>query len=1054
VSFSTLPAPPPLLRFGVSPTKTSTLPPPPPLWRASKAPSPPKQGQWIHLLPASPSLTPLPSPKDQHQSQPIPVHVSSTLSDRHRSKASGVSLSNLIHIVTLSSDTVPSQRNVKVGLFNCQSIGTREKRAAVSHFVSDSNLDIMFLTETWLKSHGDEAKCVDATPQGFTLKSFPRSTRGGGLAFLYMSSLQPFITISDSFPFSHKSFELAVLILTLQSADIHFHLLYRPPPNKRNQLSDSLFMEEFQELLDTCNCRRGKYIFLGDFNFHFDSDAHSARVKDLATQYDLTQTVSEATHRSGHIIDWVLHRESDQLVQSTCVSLDLSSDHYTVMCELNVTKPKCAPAATVRRNIRAIDRNKFRSDIKRVLSEHPDLTVSFFNSELRALLDKHAPATKCTLRPSKSEPWFTPEVTSAKKERRKAERAFRKSGLTVHSEIYKAKRSAATYAVLKAKTDFYSAKVLESDTSKKLFSVTNRLLGKPSASPLPTNIPALELPNAFSEFFTSKIVHIRQALDSMNPTHIPTTPPLVETPLACFQPVSESAVLDIIKRSPPKSCSLDPIPTTLLLECIEELLTPLTTIINHSLETGIFPSEFKTAVVKPLIKKTSLDPNQLKNYRPVSNLSFVSKILEKTVLKQLSAHLQANNLMHPLQSAYRVGHSTETALVRVVSDLLTAADNSQVSALVLLDLSAAFDTVDHNIMLHRLENYFGLAGTALHWFRSYLTSRKQLISVFDIQSNLAHLEFGVPQGSVLGPMLFTLYTQPLSQIFSKHSVNHHMYADDTQLQKSSPPSEIALAIVGIESCVNDVSNWMAENKLQLNSGKTEAILNGAKLLNDPPISLSICQAPIVFTDTVRNLGVYLDSDLQMREHVSIVCRAAFLELRRIGTIRHVLSSDATCKLVVSLVLSRLDYCNALLAGLPQSLIQKLQRVQNCAARLVLRVPRREHVTPLLRMLHWLPVEARIIYKISCLCFHAINTSTPSYLSELLHMYCPSRTLRSSSDTCRLRIPVCKYKTKGDRAFCHVGPSTWNSLPLELRTLKDVTSFKSKLKTYLFEKYLA
>ncbi|WP_419638839.1 hypothetical protein, partial [Thiolapillus sp.] len=225
---------------------------------------------------------------------------------------------------------------------------------------------------------------------------------------------------------------------------------------------------------------------------------------------------------------------------------------------------------------------------------------------------------------------------------------------------------------------------------------------------------------------------------------------------------------------------------------------------------------------------------------------------------------------------------------------------------------------------------------------------------------------------------------------------------------------------------------MTENKLQLNADKTETMLFNSSKLKHPPAPLSICQATISFSDSVRNLGFYLDKDLSMKEHINFICKTAFLEIRRISTIRHYLTDDATKTLVVSLVLSRIDYCNSLLAGLPQSLVGKLQRVQNCAARLVVRAPPHVHITPILRHLHWLPVRARISYKTACLCFNAITSSTPAYLSDLLHLYSPSRSLRSSADTRLLKIPLYKCKTKGDRAFSYFGPSVWNSLPLHIR----------------------
>ena len=187
----------------------------------------------------------------------------------------------------------------------------------------------------------------------------------------------------------------------------------------------------------------------------------------------------------------------------------------------------------------------------------------------------------------------------------------------------------------------------------------------------------------------------------------------------------------------------------------------------------------------------------------------------------------------------------------------------------------------------------------------------------------------------------------------------------------------------------------------------------------------------------------------MKEHISFICKTAFLEIRRISAIHHYLTYHATKTLVVSLVLSRIDYCNSLLAGFPQSLVGKLQRVKSSVARLVVRVLPQVYITPILRHLHWLPVRARISHKTACLCFKAITSSTSAYLSDLLHLYSPSRSLRSRADTRLLKIPLRKCKTKGDRAFSYFGPSVWNSLPLYIRDATTIDTLKSSLKSYLF-----
>ena len=212
------------------------------------------------------------------------------------------------------------------------------------------------------------------------------------------------------------------------------------------------------------------------------------------------------------------------------------------------------------------------------------------------------------------------------------------------------------------------------------------------------------------------------------------------------------------------------------------------------------------------------------NYRPVSNLSFLSKILEKVVASSLNSHINSSHTSNDYPSAYRKFHSTETALLKIHNDILSSMDDGRVTALTLLDLSAAFDTIDHTILLRRLGNWFGVSGKALDWFKSYLTGRRQRIKLGNCLSSRSDLSFGVPQGSVLGPLLFTLYTTPLSSLVSGHAIPHHLYADDSQLYVSFSSGDSAAALNGLRSCLASVQSWMSTNKL--NPDKTEFLLIG------------------------------------------------------------------------------------------------------------------------------------------------------------------------------------------------------------------------------------
>ncbi len=377
-------------------------------------------------------------------------------------------------------------------------------------------------------------------------------------------------------------------------------------------------------------------------------------------------------------------------------------------------------------------------------------------------------------------------------------------------------------------------------------------------------------------------------------------------------------------------------------------------------------------------------------------------------------------------------------------------DKRKISALILLDLSAAFDTIDHSILLTRLSRTFGLSGTALSLLTSYLSGRTQSISVNSHLSDPSPLLTGVPQGSVLGPLLFSLYTTPISFIFTNTPVSFHLYADDTQLYISFSSCDSAYNLSLLSSTLDEVYSWLISNRLSVNPTKTEYLLLGtpqqrAKLTSS---SLTFHGQQLTPSTQVRNLGVVFDPDLSYQNHISKICSTSFYHIRQIRQIRSSLDTNSTILLANALVSSQLDYCNSLYYGLPTSSINRLQRVQNALARVVYpNIKRNCHITPTLRRLHWLPVSERIKFKIAFLTFKTLKVNQPSYLSNLLTPYTPTRNLRSSD--LNLLSPPDVRSANGRRSFLYAAPTIWNSLPVSLRNCSSLDTFHAKLKTILF-----
>ena len=402
-------------------------------------------------------------------------------------------------------------------------------------------------------------------------------------------------------------------------------------------------------------------------------------------------------------------------------------------------------------------------------------------------------------------------------------------------------------------------------------------------------------------------------------------------------------------------------------------------------------------------------------------------------------------------------HSTETGLLKVFSDVCHAIDEGNVCLLGLLDLSAAFDTVDHEILIRRLKSTFGIDGLVLQWLYSYLSDRMQTVRVGGKCSGLSKVPHGIPQGSVLGPLLFILYSSPVADIISKHGLMSHSYADDTQIYFYCKPEQMSDLANKFGECTLELEAWMASNRLKLNCEKTEILWRRSRYQKFRPNSIpsvSVGVSSVEPANGARNLGVYFDINLNMKQHINNVCRQCYFQLRQLRVIRKTLPQSVVKTLLHAFVSSRLDYCNSLFYGLPNCEIKKLQSVQNAAARLFGGLRKFDHITPVLKNdLHWLPITSRIDYKIALLVFKSLHNLAPSYLPEMFKQAEHSEFLsrnRSASygDLIQPRWNTVAY---GHRDFRYSSVNVWNKLSMTIRKCTSVTTFTKELKTYLFRR---
>jgi hypothetical protein len=401
----------------------------------------------------------------------------------------------------------------------------------------------------------------------------------------------------------------------------------------------------------------------------------------------------------------------------------------------------------------------------------------------------------------------------------------------------------------------------------------------------------------------------------------------------------------------------DGINIKMIMYCMPLLLPHLTYLINRCLSSNKFPKQWKNANVIPVPKISQ--PTDISHYRPISILPTLSKVLEKIVDRQFGNFLAEGNILPSTQSGFRSNHSTTTALLKVTDDILCASDKGQNTCLILLDYSKAFDTLDHKLLFTKLL-YFGVGNDALDFFKSYFSGRSQRVCFRDSFSSYLPVVKGVAQGSIIGPMMFSLYTSDFSSLI-KHC-SSHQYADDTQLYLSFPYSDIETAFNKINSDLQILSSVSQAHGLLLNENKTKLLIFGKdklRVINNRLLNISINNTIIEPVDSCKNLGLFLDNNLRFESHVSSLIQKSFGKLRSLYIHKDILDTSIKLKLTDSLILSNISYCCSVYWP---ALIQKdktsLQRVQNACLRYAYNVRKFDHITESLKKSKWLNLEER------------------------------------------------------------------------------------------------
>ena len=944
-------------------------------------------------------------------------------------------------------------------LWNVRSLVNNLKIQFILQTLRDQNIDITCITESWLDpDQGHNHSLAIIKSYGFQVSFTPRKNRtGGGVAVLMKKSVK-YTEVKHSFMYT--SFEWHGVRI-VGSTCYTILCVYR-----KQEFSMLLFLEELSDyLLALCTDTSDELIILGDFNVHFHTgDKNSTDLADLLQLYGLSQMVNDATRISGYTLDLIFSNVFSLPLEakarpdlSKTMSTHIKFDHYPITCSLPNTQQYSTASSQScikqYRNIRQIDSSAFDNFLENKLASKPatltesfPLQLDFYNDCLSSTLDEFAPLKTKSFIPSteKLPEWMDLEYRNERSKRRRLEKLWKSHRTDESHTAYVEQRDYCVYLANAKMKSFYSGMIASTDNQNNLFKTVSKLWNKGKVKTLPENTGTdQDLANNFNNYFCDKITTIRDSFDDHCDHSELQFSTSSSSSLDSFDPATLDELRKIVAETDIKTSPDDPLPAPLIKKSMDTLLPHILELVNLSLKHGDI-SGLKESVITPILKKLGLDKDKHGNYRPVVNLQFLGKLIEKVVLKRLTSHMTANNLHCQHQFGYKKQHSTETMLLQVVDEVLIGFEQKSATVLILLDMSSAFDTVDIEKLLSMLENKMKIKGTALKWFRSFLVGRTQKVIINGQLSDVILTLYGVPQGSVLGPVLFNIYVDSLPSFINQFGFSSSVYADDTNARlKFALKFQFYNISVKVPDLIDRVKQWMSQYFLKLNPKKTEL------LLFCPPAykrehklqGVFINGSCLRFSGSARLLGVQFDTYLTFDEHINQIVSECWYHLRNIRKIKRYLTSQEAQKLIHAMISSKLDYCNALLYGIKCSNIAKLQSIQNQAARIICNIPAGVSVADsIFYDLHWLKVRERIVFKYLLLVHKFFIGSAPSYFTDLL-------LVKDSSD----RSLYIKFMdtASGRRSFTYAAPRLWNRLPAATRKEENSEHFKKLIKTALF-----
>lgn len=900
-----------------------------------------------------------------------------------------------------------------------------------------SSLSIFCLTETRLT---EEIQDSEITVDGYNIVRVDSDSRYTGGVVCYV----------------HKSFKYDIIatcvlqrvywmvVVKIYGAKEVFYIatVYRSPSSSR-----AIFLDFFEDwCIKFVDELKEKLWIVGDFNINWMSNEfYTEKLKRIIEFSGLWQKVDEITNvnRDVHsVIDLVFTNDWDTIVEVTDVP-NISS-HRTLNFQIELYRT--SEYRTVRGRIEDFEEAREKAMNVRIdyRNHHIDIKTRDLVSKLRNLYNDICPLKQVAVK--KTCFWFSSTLREMIKMRDHQYKRFMLTGNPQDWEEYRSRRNRTLATIRQEKQMYYEGKIdaVKGKPKEMWKTIKNLISSRKSLSYEKVEFEGSLIMNThtMAEKFNNYFIEsINKIVDSINNSTWTDIQVINVNILDSFSLLDKNALRDIISKVKSKS-SPDDVCVDFIQTFFEEFYQPILHIMNVCLESGVFPRILKRTTVIP-IKKVARSI-KVEDFRPINMLPALEKILEKIVYLQLQQHLKVGNVLTPYQSGFREGHSCETALQCVISDWKRGLEDNKIILVIFLDLKRAFETIDRQILLEKLQRY-GVRGTALQWFASYLADRTQVTKINEVVSDEVEVTRGVPQGSILGPFLFALYINDIVNILRHCSC--HLFADDTVLYIEGEDVDEVIKLLNEDLLL--VSKWLEANKLKLNVSKTVGMCLGStklyKQFSNSREKVKVDEVHVHFQECVKYLGVMIDRKLSFNDHLDYVCKKISRRLGLLTRLSNSVSLFARLTVFNTTILPYFHYCATVMYMLNKGDIDKLQKLQNRCMRTILKCSKYTPIREMLNKLQWMCVSDFIEYKCLIFLHKLLNGHLPCYFNKYMVKCSDIHNYQT-----RNKDNIYVDKVHSDRSFKSVfvkGLITFNKLDTDLKNTRSEKLFKIKLKQH-------